>query len=1210
MNAARTWRSTDRLPDGTTFKYVLEQIDDHFGLERDPPARYPIASQVQLKILRHFIETMGARFSRDDLILAVWPETQDGRDKQPFYRNLGTQLTNLRDYLQDRQPDNNKSAKESGRLLISIDRGRLLRFGGTEIVVPGSNRAELKVSEPHERLKSYAASLMNELRFVRPLSGMSLTSTDFSRESHFIERLVTHYQRGSEKPAKEYRDSQSLLDVLCSTRAHLGLMAPAGMGKTSILEHLAYLSAGQLLEGPHPQFIPVLIRLGALHRPTDIRKQLEAQLLERPVGKLLPEDIVKTELIAFIEGLDELPVSIEAKHNYAFTEVEAQLLDLIEGGITVRGQQLKLRSSLLASRPEGIQLCNLLPHFRNAGARLTGAAPHVLSLEPFTAPDQIKYATQFFAESGQPQPANSAGFEALKKQLTSTLNADSPILLYFLCYLNAQAPFAADFSPPQTAVQLILTAIRRNLAQRGHDLTEAHLRACAAIAFAERIRGILSVEEAINAVVGTCLHDIDDTVRGLAAALNIRRVRSHERPSIDQAAVAVLIREILCVRTGLLQLNVSTISAVDRRVGDVLVVYHLRELTRTCGFGFDDNRKCAVEAIQCIKDPVRADGASETVAQAVSRWAWNRRWSNVLRDLVILLAEDGQGAALITMLAEFNPIAQINPRGDADGGNRLVLAMKAFLRAKPVFSSAEFVRLRTRLLGVHVERKFQWDGLSDLVAYVVAGELPTSNSSEVKKETAASNEREFRESLAVASPERLLEALRKQGRDDLCDALIETRRHIQDGNISDSILRMLAHAIASLPSIDDSTFAVLVRVLSLSGIGIDDYPLFVELLYLESNNIGTPDHTAIRNSFRTWALLRALTKALLEVAVAGALDNPDRLRLIFELQPDASDDLFRGLSEVFQGRRGREDRFYFVADPLAGACISSQAVEVLSQLIGSGEPRHGGRVLRPSAMALLARTRCSDHTHDATLSAALSHVLRHEHSSRGWDVIRFIPYLVHFELDHSELYQSICDFVARFPEPGMVSTDPELLSAALACIARSSKLIDDAWLKTQIDQARPLGWKILKTFASHGFAVARRYGVLWDVVGLADTDPDWGVSSMCREAGFRFVRTNARALCDDRDFLPALQSRQRTSYLPNYNEIFALVVEHCGSLENAWSFLMRLNKLNPSWASALFAEYQRTMSDLGIFMREARPNCPGWMETVDRLMAAVPSEVF
>jgi hypothetical protein len=136
MGNLKIWRFTDRLPNGNSVDYCLEDHGSTLVLRGEPASvAASVTAQIPLKILKYFIETNGEKFDRDKIITKVWPEAKnDPERKAATFRQ---QLFKLRDFFEDRQPKTlPKGQKESGRLFITVKNPDLWKFGGHEIQLP------------------------------------------------------------------------------------------------------------------------------------------------------------------------------------------------------------------------------------------------------------------------------------------------------------------------------------------------------------------------------------------------------------------------------------------------------------------------------------------------------------------------------------------------------------------------------------------------------------------------------------------------------------------------------------------------------------------------------------------------------------------------------------------------------------------------------------------------------------------------------------------------------------------------------------------------------------------------------------------------------------------------------------------------------------------------------------------------------------------
>jgi hypothetical protein len=1047
-----------------------------------------------------------------------------------------------------------------------------------------------------QSLEAFASCLRNEFRSVRPLSGLSLPDTDFSRESHYVERRLSHYLKTGDRVILITESTSAVLDRLNMPQTHIGLVALPGMGKSSLLEHLVFLSAAKLDSGSDHGPVPVLLRLGDVRTALDIRNQIDSQLFDRVEAPLRPEDVEGAELLLFVDGLDELMVDKVGP----VRDIGTMLLDLIEHGITLRGTSMTVRSSIVSSRPEGIHLCNVLPHFRTSYAREAGEAPQILNLEPFNENERWKYVDQFFGSQSKPQTAFKEKLELLPNWHSDAAALDSPLLLFLLCFIGSAGAYVDELKLPETAAQILVLGLRRSLALRGSDLTEAHLQACAAIAFAHRLRGTATLEQAVQDVVAACQYDLNDPTTGLAAQLDIRQDQHLSSPSVRRAAASALVADVLCARTGLLRMTFGLVAPVNARIADLLVAYHLRQLARTFGFGFDSSTRRGDGSAGCIRDPNRIVPANETVAAAVSRWAWNSRWFTVIRDLAELLAEDRQAVPLIRMLATYSPIEGINPNGDDDGGHRLLLAVQCWESAKHAHSEEPFKMVRDEL-SLELSRRTLAHSLLDAASYRLtsqaSSEYRTSSTSEgcgalsqmpPKGEDNATQQR-ILTLLHNGNLDQKLAFLRKNLSNEVADKLCAIAVGFKNGaNTADGEMSELVDAIKRVEqdSTHPLTLGIFVRVLHSLGFSARLKPAF--LCGLVERPAVAEDAPAHNRD-----LCHSTVKGLLEQELVYALEHPENIRVLFEIQSNRSLQLHSQVSDVFRGRLEVLSLWDRSPDPLFGRSLSPAFIRELAVYINTDESGfYWGTSPQDSALAFLTRMRPSAQSSDDALTGAICEIFRSGCFPVAGMILKKLRWLRQYKLKYAELYPLIKSCILEMSD-GDPMDEPGFYVAALECLTRAMPLIDDDWLVAELQRFEHVPWKIARVFAPYGIDVVKRFGLFWRILGVDS-------AFVFREVGMDFIKENAAALCSDENFIPNLLAHKRTGLDNNVNDIVSDLAQTSGSSETARQILVRFASLNPKGVVDLIKSHPVSLFNVELRVWMDGENGPR-IETVDQL---------
>lgn len=966
------------------------------------------------------------------------------------------------------------------------------------------------------RVERQVRRVQHQLRLVRPILGLNLPHVNFERDAHYLSRSMEHFEPRRLKPEDWPKavtvttSDLQLVERLSKEGTHLGLKAEAGMGKSALLEQLAHTCAVLAAQAPAVRPLPLLIRLGDVRGRADLVTQLERQLLRQWEGELEASDLVGCEFIAFIDGLDELPA--DEGSQWLEKAVENSLLDLIGEGIEVGRLRLRARSSILTSRPEGIHRCNLLPHFRSDYARKQGEAPQILELKRFDARDQATFVRRFFHPHGEERPGSHSSpdlserlIQALQTEGSAAGVADTPLLLFLLCYLNSHGAAAPELTLPNTAPQLLFAGIRHTLTRRDSQLNDAHLTACACLAFEHRMRGSLTTEEAAAAVAALCQDDLADSVQGLAARLNIRRAPVNELPTIDRAGLTVLVRDVLSARTGLFLLAGEYIRPTDIRAGDVLAAYHLQRLTRLHGFGFNHLSKRAEPAMHCILDPHRALAARETVAQAVGRWAWDeRKWRYVIQSLGVLLVEAGDAAPLITLLGESDAIEGINPLGDDDGGHRLIVAVDCWQLAKIAAPGCNDLKMLAHELKAEGLRRRAHHPALRRAMERLEGREPHAP-------VGVGSIFDLYEEEPLPTPlQELIERLEQKH--DSYQPLVECLREIREsgatpGELSVPMLHRLADSIldAQWQRMSYDTLRDTLKVIRLDA--LKHFPFLARV---------TSARALLSDRFPDLSVRDILLKTPLEQALIGTIDDPVALRALVGLQLDQSLEMFHAVSDGFTGRE---------RSPVAGIdgrLVTPETTRTLAEYIESGLPGGWGTSAQYSAIGLLTRLMPSNPGEHEFLTPVLCKVLERgevedfKDFQDGFLVLRYIAQLGQYKLDYDALLSSVFVFADKFANERNLGV---IVSAALYCRAHTTPQAALDGVRELISRFSRARDEVLLSVISFDFDTVQELGMLDAAIDLADTDPDWGTSSMYRNAGMSFITRNIDKLMKDEAFV-------------------------------------------------------------------------------------------
>jgi hypothetical protein len=1152
-NDIATWEFVDHPPSGPPIRYRLEEEQDADRTLRITSSDTLFderlaehSGQKVLRLLKTLLCANGDRIGKHKIYDQLW--------KNGSEQIVEKYVSKLRKLLNDDPAPCHSGDVLRGRIIESI-RGAKLRFAAEITTSPTpSARAEtnpvgtlpVTIAETGDRSRRdrvcrQATMTMQRFATVRPLLGLNLPPVDFGRSVHFIDRSVVYFEARREKGTAVAltSDARAILDRLQRENVHLGLAAPAGMGKSAFLEHIAHLAAAQLIGDSPTEDIPLLVRLGDIGAGAadGVALQIQNQLIAGYGGALLREDLAASSFIAFLDGLDEIP----RVSNVESRAIEAAILDLIGGGIEIRGIRVRARSSVISSRPDGVGLCTLLPHFRNYFAHTTGWSNQILLLRPLTRAEQDQYVDHFFPAVGQ----NGAGLDAqnsqveasvrLKEKLHTISGTESPLVLFLFCYLNGQSGQAVVST--DTPTQLLRAAVLQSLTARGIRPPEPYLSACACLAYEHRMKGVLSGTAATAALLEFCASDLT-SASGIAALLDIRQCKADGQISASASATATLIETLLCGRSGLLTLSAGHIHPTDVRIGDLLTAEHLRWLILRHRLGFVRSQMQAdASAIPCISDSSRHSRLLETVAQAVSRWAWDAAWKEVIHDLAVLLAGDSDDRVedLVILLGEDMPIPQINESGDDSAGDRVALAAECLLLAK-LAGCQGFDAIESALRELTPLRYNFGTPLKTALENLASGRLAPAHGEKDKTPLDRDKERYSSPEVSFAD---LVAFLRLDGNAELAEAFVRTKTLSNADVLPDSLLVDLAKAFDHVTLLRETTCLTVMRLATL----IDTDPLRHRALFDALADRHQKGDSVRRDG------TSAVAKLFLNSTLSASLDDTAALRGLFSLHSTDKSLLSDCVSDVFRGVYSWVDRA--LAPSVDGRRVSLGTVRLLMEYLSCDVPRKCQSSIHESAVEILARVTPPRDDYRNELTGVIGRLLR---SGRGPVAIWAIPKLEHYDLDYSELLAGVLEHARRAAQIGAPH-----LKAALTCwsklIPRRSLLPIRAMVAGRVSL---LDSEHVEIILGYDPQAAEELGILWEALMPSDAliaKYRWNALSMAM-CGEKFLQKHAPQLTQSDAFLDRL-AKGLCAY-PHAGGLLNAFFRGCGSAEAAMQLVTRL----------------------------------------------------
>ncbi|HWB54426.1 MAG TPA: hypothetical protein VG722_09545, partial [Tepidisphaeraceae bacterium] len=473
--------------------------------------------------------------------------------------------------------------------------------------------------------------------------------------------------RESEWVSRQLQLQQLIDDLLVSPKdnpttpyVHAGLEGGAGVGKSTLTQHLAWMLAGLFADHPLLRPIPIYITL------RDKRDAPRKLLRDYQAAHNL-QHVPDHRLVVLFDGLDELSRMDRAGWVRELSEAPFNAIHTI-----------------ISSRPEVAQSFGL-PHFDRQQKR------HRLTLELLKLDEVIWLVRRCFGKATKLDPAERMTrldlvLEMIQKsaELQNTLR--DPFMAVLLCLMYGDPAPPAE--PPQSPTDLLTEAIsrlisRRNLNSLGkavgpeERLDGVHIELFAALAMAEQIKrqhqlatayGNSLEEKSLMLSVAEAAEVIEKAKESCEIFRSLQFLNQHTKSALE-------LLELLAQRSGLLKCTRNphecfkagdAVAIADIRIREYLAARCLRNLS--VQYGWHDQP--GVQVLE--KSP-----ASLTIAQFVSLRAWDPAWHNSILHLADLMSHDTRrfDRSLIQMLAERDP-TPLCPTGDDDLRHRLVLAAR------------------------------------------------------------------------------------------------------------------------------------------------------------------------------------------------------------------------------------------------------------------------------------------------------------------------------------------------------------------------------------------------------------------------------------------------------------------------------------------------------------------------------------------------------